>query len=217
MGFFGYFLFLVVMMQPHTSPKFINDWQSKLDDELETFIQTGFLVLDDVFTLNDVQALQQESGFIDYKQATLTHGERLTNIRGDSIRWIDESCPAGMAYLASINALGRYFNQSLYTGIRHAEAHYACYPSGFGYQWHTDNPKGRDERVISAVFYLNDDWTDNDGGHISLYDKKDHLHHLAPKANRLVLFDSNLRHQVEITHRQRFSIATWLRRDDGVL
>lgn len=196
---------------------FTTDWHAQISTHLDDFIATGTMVLDDVFDDNDLTALQQESGFITYKAAHLTHGERLTNIRGDSIRWIDESCPAGMAYLASINALGRYFNQSLYAGIRHAEAHYACYPSGFGYQWHTDNPKGRDERVISAVFYLNDDWTDSDGGQITVIDKQGRTIQLLPKLGRLVIFDSNLRHQVEITHRRRFSIATWLRRDDGVL
>lgn len=196
---------------------FTADWHAQISTRLDDFIATGTMVLDNVFDDNDLTALQQESGFITYKAAHLTHGERMVNIRGDSIRWIDESCPAGMAYLASINALGRYFNQSLYTGIRHAEAHYACYPSGFGYQWHTDNPKGRDERVISAVFYLNDDWTDSDGGQITVIDKQGRTIQLLPKLGRLVIFDSNLRHQVEITHRRRFSIATWLRRDDGVL
>ncbi|MDO4700674.1 MAG: 2OG-Fe(II) oxygenase [Moraxella sp.] len=196
---------------------FSPDWHALLDNKLDFFVDTGFVVLDDVFAVQAVKALQLESGFIDYKQATLTHGERLENIRGDSIRWIDETTPIGMAYLASIDGLGRYFNQMLFTGIRRSEAHYACYPAGFGYQWHSDNPAGRDERVISAVFYLNDDWADSDGGHISLYDKAGNLHQLTPKAGRLVLFDSNLRHQVEITQRTRFSIATWLRRDDDVL
>lgn len=196
---------------------FSPNWHALLDDKLDFFVDTGFVVLDNVFSTQAVKALQLESGFIDYKQATLTHGERLENIRGDSIRWIDDSTPAGMAYLASIDGLGRYFNQILFAGIRRSEAHYARYPSGFGYQWHSDNPAGRDERVISAVFYLNDDWADSDGGHISLYDKAGNLHQLTPKAGRLVLFDSNLSHQVEITKRTRFSIATWLRRDDDIL
>lgn len=195
---------------------FLNDWRHLLDERLDDFVSTGYTVLDDVFISDDVAALQQESGFIDYKEAKLTHGERLSDIRGDRIRWIDDSCPVGMAYLASIEALGDYFNASLYAGIRRAEAHYACYPSGFGYQWHTDNPNGRDERVISAVYYLNDDWADKDGGQISVVDKQGNLIQLSPALNRLVIFDSNLRHQVEITHRTRYSIATWLRRDDGV-
>lgn len=196
---------------------FTADWHAQTSTHLDDFIATGTMVLDNVFDDNDLTALQQESGFITYKAAHLTHGERMANIRGDSIRWIDDSTPAGMAYLASIDGLGRYFNQMLFAGIRRSEAHYACYPAGFGYQWHSDNPAERDERVISAVFYLNDDWADSDGGHISLYDKAGNLHQLTPKAGRLVLFDSNLNHQVEITKRTRFSIATWLRRDDDIL
>lgn len=70
----------------------------------------------------------------------------------------------------------------------------------FGYQWHSDNPMGRDERVISAVFYLNEDWQAADGGEVLLIDKNN-LQTRAPKANRLLVFDSNLRHQVNITHR----------------
>lgn len=200
-----------------TSHAFLTDWDARITPNLDEFITTGTLVLDDVFNTTDLTALQNESGFMDYKEAHLTHGERETAIRGDSIRWIDDDCPIGKVYLSAIDELGRYFNQTLYTGIRSSEAHYACYPAGFGYKWHTDNPKGRDERVISAVFYLNDDWTDTDGGQITVVNKQNDTIWLLPKLNRLVIFDSNLLHQVEITKRQRFSIATWLRRDDGVL
>ena len=126
-------------------------------------------------------------------------------------------CIRDRAYLRAIDELGRYFNATLYTGIRSSEAHYACYPSGFGYQWHSDNPKGRDERVISAVFYLNDNWTANDGGAITVVDKQNETTQLLPQLNRLVVFDSNLLHQVEITNRTRFSIATWLRRDERLI
>ena len=193
------------------------DWHALIDAKLDDFIATGTMVLDDVFHATDLTALQAESGFIDYRQAHLTHGERETAIRGDSIRWIDESCPVGSAYLGAINELGRYFNATLYTGIRSSEAHYACYPSGFGYKWHRDNPKGRDERVISAVFYLNDNWTADNGGAITVVDKTGETTGLLPQLNRLVVFDSNLLHQVEITNRTRFSIATWLRRDERLV
>lgn len=193
---------------------FYADWHALIDARLDDFIATGTMMLDDVFAMDDLTALQNESGFIEYRQAHLTHGERESAIRGDSIRWIDESCPVGSAYLGAIDELGRYFNATLYTGIRSSEAHYACYPSGFGYKWHSDNPKGRDERVISAVFYLNDNWTADNGGAITVVDKTGETIQLLPKLNRLVVFDSNLLHQVEITNRTRFSIATWLRRDN---
>lgn len=206
----------VMMVDALNMPKkgFCVDWSRLIDNRLETFLQTGVLVLDEVFDQQDVLLLQKESGFIEYKAATLTQGERRQSIRGDDIRWIDEDCPIGMDYLGSIMSLAEYFNQALYAGIRRSEAHYACYPAGFGYQWHVDNPKGRDERVISAVFYLNDDWSDTDGGEILVIDKQSQQQILTPKANRLVIFDSNLRHQVNITNRRRFSIATWMRRDN---
>ncbi|WP_298907703.1 2OG-Fe(II) oxygenase [uncultured Psychrobacter sp.] len=189
-------------------------WQNKLTDEqLDKFVDDGWMIIDGVFENKALLALQSESGFIEYRDAELTAGIRVSDIRGDRIRWITENFFAGFYYLQSINALAALFNQSLFAGIRHSEAHYACYPVGFGYQWHSDNPAGRDERVISAVFYLNDDWSDSDGGALEIVDKHGIHHNVTPVANRLVIFDSDLQHQVQIAHRQRYSIATWMRRD----
>ena len=193
---------------------FAVSWQDKLtDQQLDTFVTNGWLIIDDVFNSTALLALQAESGFIDYRDAALTAGVRISDIRGDKIRWITENFFAGFFYLESINELAALFNRSLFAGIRHSEAHYACYPIGFGYQWHSDNPAGRDERVISAVFYLNDDWEATDGGALEVVDKHGVHHKVMPVANRLIIFDSDLRHQVQIAHRQRYSIATWMRRD----
>lgn len=193
---------------------FAVSWEDRLTDkQLDTFVTDGWLTIDNVFNKNALLALQAESGFIDYRDAALTAGIRISDIRGDRIRWITENFFAGYYYLQSINALAALFNRSLFAGIRHSEAHYACYPAGFGYQWHSDNPAGRDERVISAVFYLNDEWTASDGGALEIIDKHGSHHSVMPVANRLIIFDSDMQHQVQIAHRQRYSIATWMRRD----
>ncbi|MGP5646814.1 2OG-Fe(II) oxygenase [Psychrobacter celer] len=193
---------------------FAVSWKDKLTDkQLDTFVTDGWLTIDNVFNKTALLALQAESGFIDYRDAALTAGIRISDIRGDRIRWITENFFAGYYYLQSINALAALFNRSLFAGIRHSEAHYACYPAGFGYQWHSDNPAGRDERVISAVFYLNDEWAASDGGALEIIDKHSSHHSVMPVANRLVIFDSDMQHQVQIAHRQRYSIATWMRRD----
>ena len=193
---------------------FAVSWEDRLTDkQLDTFVTDGWLTIDNVFNKTALLALQAESGFIDYRDAALTAGIRISDIRGDRIRWITENFFAGYYYLQSINALAALFNRSLFAGIRHSEAHYACYPIGFGYQWHSDNPAGRDERVISAVFYLNDDWGATDGGALEVVDKHGTHHEVMPVANRLIIFDSDLQHQVQIAHRQRYSIATWMRRD----
>lgn len=197
---------------------FSANWGQRINDEvLDIFVHDGFIVIDNVYSQTALLALQAESGFIDYRDAKLAEGVRKTDIRGDRIRWITKDFFAGYYYLQSINELAHLFNRTLFAGIRHSEAHYACYPPGFGYKWHSDNPVGRDERVVSAVFYLNDEWEDSDGGQLSIIDSHNQPHQLLPKANRLVIFDSNLQHQVEIAHRQRYSIATWLRSDEALI
>ena len=67
--------------------------------------------------------------------------------------------------------------------------------------------------MLSAVFYLNDGWGAHDGGEIVVIDQHDTQQQLQPQGNRLVMCNSNLVHQVAITHRERFSIATWMRKD----
>ncbi|MPX46354.1 2OG-Fe(II) oxygenase, partial [Moraxella catarrhalis] len=118
----------VMMVTILNMPKagFCVDWSWLIDNRLEPFLQTGILALDEGFDQQDVLSLQKERGFIDYKVATLAHGERQQSISGDRIRWIDEDCPIGMDYLRSIMFLAKYFNQTLYAGIRRSEAHYAC-------------------------------------------------------------------------------------------
>ncbi len=193
---------------------FTVNWEGQLTDmQLDKLAFEGWIVIDNVFNEKALLALQAESGFIDYRDAELTAGVRLSHIRGDKIRWINKDFFAGFYYLQSINELASVLNRTLYTGLRHSEAHYACYPIGFGYQWHSDNPVGRDERVMSAVFYLNDDWQATDGGAVEIVDNHGVHHEVMPLANRLIIFNSDLQHQVQIAHRQRYSIATWMRRD----
>ncbi|TXD96636.1 2OG-Fe(II) oxygenase [Psychrobacter frigidicola] len=190
------------------------NWEDRLTDiQLDQLVNNGWIIIDDVFKCKALLALQAESGFIDYRDAQLTTGIRVSDIRGDKIRWITPDLFAGYYYLQSINELALTLNRSLFAGIRHSEAHYACYPIGFGYHWHSDNPAGRNERVISAVFYLNDEWATSDGGALEVVDNHGKPHNVMPVANRLIIFDSNLQHQVQIAHRQRYSIATWMRRD----
>ena len=79
---------------------FAVDWEDKLTDkQLDTFATNGWLTIDNVFNKTALLALQAESGFIDYRDATLTAGVRLSDIRGDRIRWITEDFFAGYYYL----------------------------------------------------------------------------------------------------------------------
>ena len=85
---------------------FAVDWEDRLrDKQLDTFITDGWLIIDEVFDSTALLALQAESGFIEYRDAALTDGIRISDIRDDRIRWITENFFAGHYYLQSINTL----------------------------------------------------------------------------------------------------------------
>lgn len=219
-------------MQENTPDEVLNNTLNA--DALDAFAQNGFLVLDNALSADLLRDLKTEGGYfayinrddvnrddVDYMDAKLTGDKRAPSIRGDRIRWIEVEAgeaskqTAGALYLAALLAFGRAFNQAFFTNINHAEAHFAYYDQGFGYDWHTDNPQDKTARVLSLVLYLNDDWTAEDGGAITLIDKNDAAHTILPQNGRIVLFDSNLLHKVNVTHKRRYSIAAWLR-NDGV-
>jgi SM-20-related protein len=110
-------------------------------------------------------------------------------------------------------------NCSLYLGLKEYEGHFALYPEGAVYQKHIDQFKtgpGNQERLISVIFYLNEDWGDDQGGELVLYNPYDHqkiLETITPKLGRLACFlTENLPHEVLMATRPRYSLTGWLRR-----
>jgi len=209
-------------------------WHKYFDDHtdvLDRLVDDGFAVIDpalpqDLYT-QLVQASQDTSH---YKAAKITAGGRLETVRSDSTRWIDHQDEVGGQYLAALQGLGEVLNQSLYLGIRSVEAHYAQYQIGQFYAQHSDNAKGSNIRAISTVLYLNsvindlpahdspvnNPWQAEWGGELRLKDLHQTMHDILPIANRLVVFQSDLPHEVLPATQVRRSIAGWLRRDERV-
>ncbi len=92
-------------------------------------------------------------------------------IRGDVIRWIENDTTDlhERAFLDKVQTFSQYLNRSCYTSINDFEFHYAYYEVGSFYKKHIDQFKSEGGRKFSLVFYLNEDWTANDGGNIRLY------------------------------------------------
>lgn len=191
------------------------NWRTIFDDNaLDALADTGVFAVDGVLG-QSVLPLQQESGAICMRQAMISAGE-YSAIRGDHIHWLDDDTPMGLAFLDCLQDLMTHLNQTLYLGINQMESHYARYGQGFGYEWHTDNPKGKDNRVLSLVYYLNDNWQAKDGGALEVINLHGDNTVILPKADRLALFLSKLRHKVHIAHRPRTSIATWFRKGSPI-
>lgn len=189
-----------------------------IDDDIYHF---GFHIIDDFLNQKHYQILRtqiktmySEGHFKPAKIGRASDEKRYPFIRGDQLCWLDPNAndDALLAFYAAIDRIKTTLNQSLFLGLDDFESHFAIYQSGQFYKKHIDQFKTTQDRRISCVYYLNDDWQLNDGGELTLYDQDDHtLASVLPLGNRLICFNSELPHEVLVTHQTRYSIAGWLK------
>jgi len=135
-------------------------------------------------------------------------------IRSDKIHWMNPDNEAEAGFLAQMDQLRQGLNQRLYMGLFDYESHFSIYQKGDFYQKHIDALKGRSNRVLSTVCYLNRHWQDSDAGELLLYtpDGEQLLAKVTPTYGTLLIFLSEqFPHQVLAANRARYSIAGWFR------
>lgn len=133
-------------------------------------------------------------------------------VRGDYISWIekDSADKSEVIYLQSIEGLMQYVNRSLYLGLKDYELHYAYYPEKTFYKRHSDRFNKTSSRILSLVFYLNENWKAEDGGELMLYPEGKPSVKIEPIYGRLACFLSDIEHEVLLCHRDRHSITGWI-------
>ena len=138
---------------------------------------------------------------------------RRDEIRGDDTCWLEEPLfAAERLLLADMEQLRLELNGAAYLGLFDLEMHYAWYPPGAGYARHVDQPRGRGDRVVSVVLYLNEAWIPADGGQLRFFDAET-ARNVEPLAGRLVAFvTAGREHAVLPTQRDRLSLTGWFRR-----
>lgn len=137
-----------------------------------------------------------------------------SQIRGDYTHWLDGSSLVQQEYLTLMRELKDFLNRELFLGLFEYECHYALYPTGAFYQKHLDAFRGRSNRRVTTVLYLNPDWQPEHAGEMRLYhpDTDEVLGDIPPRAGTLVCFLSeDLPHEVLVTQHERASIAGWFR------
>ncbi|MBR9856679.1 MAG: proline hydroxylase [Gammaproteobacteria bacterium] len=140
-------------------------------------------------------------------------------IRTDKTRWLEGDTPIQRGYQAQMADLQLQLNRQLFMGLKDYECHYALYQTGDFYKKHLDAFRGRGNRRLTTVLYLNDDWQAGDGGELLVYAArgKTVTHRVLPQAGTLVCFLSeDFPHEVLPARRDRLSIAGWFRIDDPV-
>ena len=196
--------------------------QTTISSIVERIAEEGYAVIENFLSQQEVEALVlqaqslQNAGEMHKATTGVAKVENATR-RGDFIHWIEEcqASKAEMFYLGAMAELQQAINQAFFLGLFELESHFAIYPPGAGYQKHLDQFIGKEERKVSCILYLNDNWHSDDGGQLRMYlDKKDDKRFIdiTPQAGTLVVFlSSDFLHEVLPAKRERMSITGWFR------
>lgn len=138
----------------------------------------------------------------------------LDEVRGDWIRWLTpngDSAAEGI-YLAFLEQLRQAVNTEFDLGIYDFEGHLTYYPPGTFYRRHLDQSEDHDDRRLTCVLYLNEDWQIGDGGALRIYEDDDGSIDLLPLAGRFICFFSDrYYHEVLPASRLRKSVTGWFK------
>ena len=134
-------------------------------------------------------------------------------MRGDKIYWMDKSHDNifEQEFLQQAEDFIEHLNRTCYTGINGYEFHYAVYEQGSSYKRHRDQFKNNSDRKYSLISYLNDNWQEEDGGQLWVY-QDEAVQKILPRSQTSVFFKSDeMEHEVTMANRSRMSITGWLK------
>jgi SM-20-related protein len=181
-------------------------------------LRSGFLSAEQTAKLAGECLERWESG--QFRHAGIGRGEswrRAPEVRGDHVLWLDEAdlTPAQESYWSELEGLRLALNQTLFVGLFGFEGHFAVYPEGSFYRRHLDQFAGAAHRLVSVLLYLNDDWSEEDGGALRIYlpGEPETQRDIYPIGGTLVTFFSDtFPHEVLPCRRPRTSLTGWFRR-----
>jgi len=195
-----------------------------IDNIADALSEDGYIVIPRALDAEVLTGLQQRVTGLSPEQwlsagiGRNTDYQQNKNIRSDSIFWISRDDPQECAFLQGMELLRQGLNQRLYMGLFDFESHFATYPKGAFYQRHVDALRGRSNRVLSVILYLNEGWSVEDGGELLMYpehlqgQQEEPIQRVVPELGTMVVFLSDkFPHEVLESHRQRYSLTGWFR------
>ena len=183
-------------------------------------VRPGFLDAETVARLRrDTLALWESGAFRAARVGARADSRLHSEVRSDWIRWLDPAAlaPAERELWEAIERLRLAINGQLMLGLFELEAHLAVYPPGACYTRHLDQFRGTNDRVVSCIVYLNQDWTSDDGGELRLHlpdeDGGSRPFDVLPQGGTLACFlSAEMWHEVLPAKRERLSVTGWLRK-----
>ncbi|MCD6174007.1 MAG: 2OG-Fe(II) oxygenase [Sulfurimonas sp.] len=186
---------------------------------INALVKDGYIIIPNALDENLACGLKEYAqNEKDFKRAGISGSNDLhldNQRRRDKIHWLNKDSSFQSDFLAFTDGLKERINRELYMGITYYESHFAIYDEGDFYETHLDSFKNSKNRVVTTVYYLNEDWSDEDGGELVIYDENNNfLSKVTPHANTLIVFLSDkFPHEVLPAKKRRFSIAGWYRID----
>jgi SM-20-related protein len=129
--------------------------------------------------------------------------------------WFNNGTAAERNYCAFAERIRLAINSRLFLGLFEFEAQFLHYPPGGFYRRHIDALQGERNRIVSMIAYLNEDWTREDGGALSVWAAGglgEPVEDVLPLAGTVVLLLSEeIPHEARVALRERRAIAGWFR------
>ncbi len=132
-------------------------------------------------------------------------------VRGDLIYWLEQQRDTSVSgFFELMEELSEKLRRFCFISLSGSEFHLAKYPAGTHYDRHIDQFNNRNNRQITVLIYLNENWKKGDGGELKIYNDDGNIL-VEPIAKRLLLFKSDVvEHEVLKTNVPRYSLTGWL-------
>jgi SM-20-related protein len=185
-------------------------------DELSEKMWT-LISIDPSFSLKLQQSAKQRLSERLFRDAELAASKKVVStIRNDQIFWLDSKAQPLTAIenetLHSLQKMLIEIKENLRVFLDHVECHFAFYDKGHFYRKHRDTTEQNNKRIFSFVLYLNENWKADEGGELVGYGpQQEELFLIQPVLGQMILFRSDLEHEVKPTHRERLSLTGWFR------
>lgn len=188
-------------------------------DWVNTLSENDYVIVDDFVSKEMFQMLRssifhhlQEDSFKKAGIGALAEYQVKPSIRGDFVYWLDRERDSNLTDLfLLIEHIKSMFNRLCYLSLSGYEFHLAHYPAGSFYKKHIDRFKARNNRMITVILYLNENWQKGDGGELKVYKGDSETFLVEPVGNRCIIFKSDVvEHEVLITNKSRYSLTGWL-------
>jgi SM-20-related protein len=195
--------------------------EAKYEELIEGFVTGNIGISESFLSVALAGALQQNLLRLQRDSRMILAGvgnavvkDKTQKIRGDKTCWLDTKTKnlAEMEFLDMVRQFMLHLNKACFTGLNACEFHYALYETGSGYVRHKDQLKNDYNRKFSMIGYLNNDWTDSDGGHLIIHEGES-TREILPTNRKAIFFQSDIiEHEVAIANKPRMSITGWLKR-----